>query len=272
MSSRPYGRTWAGNGAGGSGRPPHPAIPWARRFPRGSRRVRAPGDRPGPRHHPGQHQSSRTRADGHRPHSWSRSTPTSATRPWRRIWKRKWRRCGGPSSGAGHGHGSLTGKNISETREWILPFPRPIGTVPIYRRWKGPRTAGRLTWEIYRDVLIEQCEQGWTTSPFTPPRCCASFPDRAAGHRHRLPRRQHPGQVCWPITGKTCSTPIGTTSARSWPPTREHFHRGRPAPRLDCRCQRRSAIRELRFRGTDPARLGPRGPGDERRPAMFPCT
>ncbi|MCE5288149.1 MAG: phosphomethylpyrimidine synthase ThiC [Nocardiaceae bacterium] len=55
-----------------------------------------------------------------------------------------------------------TGKNIHETREWILRnSPVPIGTVPIYQaleKVKGDPTA--LTWEIYRDTIIEQCEQG----------------------------------------------------------------------------------------------------------------
>jgi phosphomethylpyrimidine synthase len=55
-----------------------------------------------------------------------------------------------------------TGKNIHETREWILRnSPVPIGTVPIYQALEkvGGR-AEELTWEIYRDTLIEQAEQG----------------------------------------------------------------------------------------------------------------
>lgn len=55
-----------------------------------------------------------------------------------------------------------TGKNIHATREWILRnSPIPVGTVPIYQaleKVKGDPTA--LTWEIYRDTIIEQCEQG----------------------------------------------------------------------------------------------------------------
>jgi phosphomethylpyrimidine synthase len=55
-----------------------------------------------------------------------------------------------------------TGKNIHETREWILRnSPVPIGTVPIYQALE--KCGGRpeeLTWEIYRDTLIEQAEQG----------------------------------------------------------------------------------------------------------------
>lgn len=55
-----------------------------------------------------------------------------------------------------------TGKHIHETREWILRnAPVPIGTVPIYQALE--KVGGRpeeLTWEIYRDTLIEQAEQG----------------------------------------------------------------------------------------------------------------
>jgi len=55
-----------------------------------------------------------------------------------------------------------TGKNIHETREWILRnSPVPIGTVPIYQALeKVGGKAEDLTWEIYRDTLLEQCEQG----------------------------------------------------------------------------------------------------------------
>jgi phosphomethylpyrimidine synthase len=55
-----------------------------------------------------------------------------------------------------------TGKDIHETREWILRnSPVPVGTVPIYQaleKVNGDPTA--LTWEIYRDTVIEQCKQG----------------------------------------------------------------------------------------------------------------
>ncbi|HET6466113.1 MAG TPA: phosphomethylpyrimidine synthase ThiC [Nitrospiria bacterium] len=55
-----------------------------------------------------------------------------------------------------------TGKNIHETREWILRnSPVPIGTVPIYQALeKVDGRAEELTWEIFRDTLIEQAEQG----------------------------------------------------------------------------------------------------------------
>jgi phosphomethylpyrimidine synthase len=55
-----------------------------------------------------------------------------------------------------------TGKNIHATREWILRnSPVPIGTVPIYQALeKVGGKAEELTWEIYRDTLLEQAEQG----------------------------------------------------------------------------------------------------------------
>jgi phosphomethylpyrimidine synthase len=55
-----------------------------------------------------------------------------------------------------------TGKNIHETREWIVRNSAvPIGTVPIYQALE--KVGGRpedLTWDVYRDTLVEQCEQG----------------------------------------------------------------------------------------------------------------
>lgn len=55
-----------------------------------------------------------------------------------------------------------TGANIHETREWIIRnCPVPVGTVPIYQALeKVDGKVEDLSWEIYRDTLIEQCEQG----------------------------------------------------------------------------------------------------------------
>jgi phosphomethylpyrimidine synthase len=55
-----------------------------------------------------------------------------------------------------------TGKRIHETREWLLRnSPVPVGTVPIYQALeKVNGDPASLTWEIYRDTVIEQCEQG----------------------------------------------------------------------------------------------------------------
>jgi phosphomethylpyrimidine synthase len=55
-----------------------------------------------------------------------------------------------------------TGKRIHETREWIVRnSPVPVGTVPIYQALeKVDGEPEKLSWEIYRDTIIEQCEQG----------------------------------------------------------------------------------------------------------------
>ena len=55
-----------------------------------------------------------------------------------------------------------TGKHIHETREWIIRnSPVPIGTVPIYQALdKTGGIAEDLTWEMFRDTLVEQAEQG----------------------------------------------------------------------------------------------------------------
>ncbi|MFQ5780461.1 MAG: phosphomethylpyrimidine synthase ThiC, partial [Nitrospiria bacterium] len=70
------------------------------------------------------------------------------------IWSTRW--------GADTVMDLSTGKNIHETREWILRnSPVPVGTVPIYQALeKVNGKAEALTWEIYRDTLIEQAEQG----------------------------------------------------------------------------------------------------------------
>ncbi len=54
-----------------------------------------------------------------------------------------------------------TGRNIHNIREWIIRnSPVPIGTVPIYQALEKVERAEDLSWEIYRDTIIEQCEQG----------------------------------------------------------------------------------------------------------------
>jgi len=70
------------------------------------------------------------------------------------VWSAKW--------GADTVMDLSTGRNIHETREWIIRnSPVPIGTVPIYQALeKVNGIAEDLTWEIFRDTLIEQAEQG----------------------------------------------------------------------------------------------------------------
>ena len=91
-----------------------------------------------------------------------------------------------------------TGKNIHATREWILRnSPVPIGTVPIYQALeKVGGKAEELTWEIYRDTLIEQAEQGVDYFTVHAGVLLRFIPLTAQPHdRHRLARRQHHGQV-----------------------------------------------------------------------------
>ena len=112
-----------------------------------------------------------------------------------------------------------TGKHIHETREWIIRnSPVPIGTVPIYQALeKVDGKAEDLTWEIFRDTLIEQAEQG--VDYFTihagvllPLRAA----DREAHDRHRLARRLDHGQVVPRAPqGESSSTRTSRTSARS---------------------------------------------------------
>lgn len=68
-----------------------------------------------------------------------------------------------------------TGKHIHTTREWIIRnSPVPIGTVPIYQALeKVNGKAEELTWEIYRDTLIEQAEQGVDYFTIHAGCCCA---------------------------------------------------------------------------------------------------
>jgi phosphomethylpyrimidine synthase len=91
-----------------------------------------------------------------------------------------------------------TGRNIHNIREWIIRnAPVPIGTVPIYQALeKVGGVAEDLTWEVFRDTLIEQAEQG--VDYFTIPcRREAAFHSahRRSSHRHRQQGRLDHGQM-----------------------------------------------------------------------------
>ena len=106
------------------------------------------------------------------------------------VWATRW--------GADNVMDLSTGRNIHNTREWIIRnSPVPIGTVPIYQALeKVNGVAEDLTWEVYRDTLIEQCEQG--VDYFTIPcrRAAALYSsDGGSGDRHRLARRLDHGQM-----------------------------------------------------------------------------
>jgi len=69
------------------------------------------------------------------------------------VWATRW--------GADNVMDLSTGRNIHNIREWIIRnSPVPIGTVPIYQALEKVERAEDLTWEIFRDTIIEQCEQG----------------------------------------------------------------------------------------------------------------
>ena len=152
------------------------------------------------------------------------------------VWRKKWRRwCGRPQWGADTVM-DLRPENIHDTREWIIRnAPVPIGTVPITRRWKKSAAWPRnSTWEVYRDTLIEQCEQGvdyFTIHsgvrlrfiPLTANALPASF--RAAG-------RSWPNGA-WRITRKISSIRI-LDICESWRIRCQPSPRRRPAPRLHC--------------------------------------
>lgn len=99
-----------------------------------------------------------------------------------------------------------TGKNIHETREWIIRnSPVPVGTVPLYQTLeKVGGNVEKLNWEIFRDTLIEQAEQGvdyftihaglrWKHVPL----------DLETPYRHCFPGRFDHGTLVYdPQTGK----------------------------------------------------------------------
>ena len=126
-------------------------------------RARPLGARRRPRDHPEQHQPSRVRTDDHR-----QGLPCENQREHRQFRGHQLHRRGGAEAAMGcevgcrHPHGLSTGNDIHTTREWIIRnSPIPIGTVPIYQALeKVDGEANALTWEIYRDTVIEQCEQG----------------------------------------------------------------------------------------------------------------
>ena len=145
--------------------------------------------------------------------------------------------------------------------------PVPIGTVPIYQALE--KVGGRpeeLTWEVFRDTLVEQAEQGVDyftihagvllrfvplTARGSPASC------RAAARSWRSGASR--------ITRRTSSTRTSTRSARSSRLRRRLLARRRPAPGLDRRRQRRGAVGRARDPGrADYARLGARRSGHDR--------
>ena len=140
-----------------------------------------------------------------------------------------------------------TGRHIHTIREWIIRnSPVPIGTVPIYQALeKVGGVAEELTWEIYRDTLIEQCEQGVDYFTVHAGVRLAAYPaHREPRHRHRLARRLDPGQMV--PRASQGEFPLHAFRGDLRDPRalrRVVLARRRSASGLDRRCQRRRAIR-----------------------------
>ena len=161
-----------------------------------------------------------------------------------------------------------TGEKIHETREWIIRnSPVPIGTVPIYQALeKVDGKAEELTWEAYRDTLIEQCEQGvdyFTIHAGVLLRYIPLTAKRVTGivsrggsimakwclahHQESFLYTRFP-EICEIMAAYDVSFSLGDGLR----------------PGVDCRRQRRSAICRTEDAGrTDEDRLGTRLSGDE---------
>jgi phosphomethylpyrimidine synthase len=111
-----------------------------------------------------------------------------------------------------------TGRNIHNTREWILRnSPVPIGTVPIYQALeKVNGDPVKLDWECYKDTLIEQCEQGvdyFTITPACGWLTCRSPPTASPASSRAAARSWRSG--AYRGTRKASSTNASTRSATS---------------------------------------------------------
>ena len=120
-----------------------------------------------------------------------------------------------------------TGKNIHATREWILRnSPVPIGTVPIYQALeKVGGKAEDLTWEIYPRHAHRASGAGRGLFHHPRRRAAALHSAHGAAHDRHRSAAAAPSwpSGAWRITRKISSTRIGTTSAKSWPPTMSPF-------------------------------------------------
>ena len=145
-----------------------------------------------------------------------------------------------------------TGKNIHETREWIIRnSPVPIGTVPIYQALeKVDGKAEELTWEIYPRHADRAGRAGRRLLHDPRRRAAALHPaDREAHDRHRLARRLDHGQVVPRASQGELPLHALRGHLRDHEGVRRRvLARRRPASRLDLRRQRRSADRRARRR------------------------
>ncbi len=134
-----------------------------------------------------------------------------------------------------------TGKNIHATREWIIRnSPVPIGTVPIYQALeKVGGKAEELTWEIFRDTLIEQAEQG--VDYFTihaGVRLALHSADCTTDDRNRESWRIDHGEVVSGPSRREFSLHALSRDLRNHGCVRRFVFAGRwSAARFDCRCE-----------------------------------
>ena len=164
-----------------------------------------------------------------------------------------------------------TGRNIHDTREWIVRnSPVPIGTVPIYQALeKVGGVAEDLTWEIYRDTLIEQAEQGvdyftihaGVRLPYVPltAKRVTGIVSRGGSIMAKWCLAHHRESFLYERFDEICEIMKAydiAFSARRRPPPRQHRRR-----------QRRGAVRRALHPGrADQESLGARRPGDDRGP------
>ncbi len=171
-----------------------------------------------------------------------------------------------------------TGRNIHNTREWILRnSPVPIGTVPIYQALeKVDGDPVKLDWEVYKDTLIEQCEQGvdyftihagvrLAYVPLTANRV-TGIVSRGGSIMAKWCLSRHKESFLYERFDEICDI------MRKYDVS--VLARRRPAARLDRRRQRPRAIRRTGdARRTDADRLEEGLPGHDRRaPATCRCT
>ena len=156
-----------------------------------------------------------------------------------------------------------TGRNIHNTREWIIRnAPVPIGTVPIYQALeKVDGDPVKLDWEVYKDTLIEQCEQGVDYFTIHAGVRLALFPltaNRVTG----IVSRGGSIMAKWCLRASPRELPLRALrrDLRHHAALRRDVLAGRrPAARLDRRCQRRRAIRRAGDAGrADQDRVGRR--------------
>ena len=153
-----------------------------------------------------------------------------------------------------------TGRNIHTTREWVLRnSPVPIGTVPLYQALeKVDGKAEELTWEIYKDTVVEQAEQGvdyMTVHAGVLLRVRAA--DGPPQDRHRLARRlDHGGLVPGAPPGELPLRALRGALRDPRGVRRDVLARRRAAARLHRGRQRRGAVR----RAADARRAQHRSP------------